>query len=56
MVTESKDAGNGPFGGFVVVTQVKEDGRLIHYYEWPDPAPVPAGDDADGAAGADADV
>jgi hypothetical protein len=41
-VTEPKDAADDPFGGFVVVTEVKPDGRLIHYYEWP----MPATDDA----------
>ncbi|HEY7591282.1 MAG TPA: hypothetical protein VH723_09830 [Candidatus Limnocylindrales bacterium] len=35
-MTDVKHDGNDPFGGFVVVTEVKADGRLIHYYEWPD--------------------
>lgn len=35
---EPKDAPADPFGGFVVETTVKPDGRLIHYYEWPQPA------------------
>ncbi len=39
MVTDAKSDGNDPFGGFVVVTEVKPDGRLIHYYEWPDEQP-----------------
>jgi hypothetical protein len=42
-VTEPKDAPADSFGGFVVETEVKPDGRLIHYYEWPVPA---ASDDA----------
>jgi hypothetical protein len=25
----------------VVVTEVKPDGRKIHYYEWPKPPPEP---------------
>ena len=40
-MTEPKDDADDPFGRFVVVTEVKADGRLIHYYEWP----VPATDD-----------
>jgi hypothetical protein len=50
-VTDPKDAPGDPFGGFVVETEVKPDGRLIHYYAWPvtEPAEVatPAADTDD---------
>ena len=55
-MTEPKDAPNDPFGEFVVMTEVKPDGRIIHYYEWPaakeasdSPKPsAPSAPDADG--------
>jgi hypothetical protein len=35
MVTDREEGVHPPFVGFTVVTQVKPDGRHIHYYEWP---------------------
>jgi hypothetical protein len=60
MVTDRGAGVHPPFEGFVVVTTVKPDGRLIHYYEWPaeppDPeAPGPGGDRAADAAPATTD-
>ncbi len=54
MVTDRADGVHPPFEGFTVVTTVKPDGRLIHYYEWPpaaaDPESAPsAGDGAPGS-------
>ena len=36
MVTGRGDAGHRPFGGYRISTEGMPDGRLIHYYEWPD--------------------
>jgi len=50
-VTRPKNAAKAPVRDFVVETEVKPDGRKIHYYEWPDRPPEPAKDVRPKAAG-----
>ena len=38
-MTDEPERAEDPFSAFVVVTTVKPDGRLIHYYEWPEDPP-----------------
>ncbi|MDQ2964809.1 MAG: hypothetical protein M3R57_03060 [Chloroflexota bacterium] len=38
---DRRDPSKRPVVAFVVETQMKPDGRLIHYYEWPDRPPEP---------------
>ncbi|HEV8488240.1 MAG TPA: hypothetical protein VGQ58_00460 [Candidatus Limnocylindrales bacterium] len=38
-MTDRREPPNKPLVAFVVETQMKPDGRLIHYYEWPKDQP-----------------
>jgi hypothetical protein len=49
-MTDRRDPAKKPFVAFVVETQMKPDGRLIHYYEWPDRTPEPGTNEPDKAA------
>jgi hypothetical protein len=49
-MTDRREPSHRPVVAFVVETQMKPDGRLIHYYEWPDRPPEPAKVERDKAA------
>ena len=46
--------GNNPFGGFVVQSVTKPDGRYLLYYEWPEAAHASDGRGPDPPRAADA--